>query len=1024
MLRARHQTDPNAAAKYRTNAKAAQEGYYTEDQEMAGWWRGKGAALLGLNGIVQTEDFRRLCFNLHPETGKPLTPRTKAKRRVGTDFTFDAPKSVSLVYEYFRDERILKAFLRAVRETMEEMERDTCTRVRKGGRDEDRKTRVLCWDELPHFTARPVNGEPDPQLHCHCFAFNATFDEVEGCWKAAQLGELWKGLPHYEAAFHSRLSKSLRDLGYEIEKHGKYFEISGISRRLIEKFSNRMKRVKDEAEKRGLTTAAEMDGLAALTREGKMKDKTRSELREIWWQRLTPEDKKAFEGIRTRLMRNPQMASTAKMSPEQVWQFLGRSDITKPPILANQSKIDHRAVAFALEHVFERASVVSEQELVTEALQWGYGEATIEGVWAAVRQFPLLRVESHGETLLTTSEILAEEKRIIREARKGKGIFPPLRAIWQIHDQRLNDQQRDAVMHILHSEDFITGISGKAGTGKTTLLHEAKRGIEDGGQRLFVFAPTTDAARGVLRGEGFDNAETVAKLLCDVELQEEARGAVWWVDEAGLMSCRAMDKLVALATRQGARLILVGDIGQHHAVERGQAFDLLQQFGKMEVANIDEIQRQKGNYKKAVEQIATRNFDGAFSTLEKMGSFQEIENPSLRQQALAAEYVALTACGETAQVTSPTHAECEEVTHAIRHALKEKNIIGEGQKWRALRNLSWTAAERSDPRRYEAGLVAQITQHVDSYALGERLEIVAVNETTVRAKTKTGKIKDIPLSEPEAFNVFKHQAIEVCPGDRIRITANGRTADRHAINNGSFHTVKGFESDGKMVLSNGWRLGTDFAHLDYGYATTSHASQGKTVDWVLVAQSGLLSSSASDANQFYVSVSRGKKGVRIYTDDIAALRENVAYTRERPMAMEIMQPNVSERLGGENDMKQAKPLESVLFDQAKTILAAPPTQEQPEKARLAKHLGKETEMRVEMPVKSAEPKKEPTILPELPKHSPTVTQLGKELDSRKLVGLPEFVKGTSERNRQPKRKPEMQAVPERKIEPIEMEMEM
>lgn len=939
MLRARHSYNPEGATKYHTNAKAAQEGYYTEEQEMAGWWRGKGAALLGLKGVVQAEDFRRLCYNLHPETGQPLTQRTNDKRRVGTDFTFDAPKSVSLVYEYFRDERILKVFLQTVRETMEEMERDVATRVRKGGLDEDRKTSVLCWDELPHFTARPVNGEPDPQLHCHCFAFNATLDEVEGFWKAAQLGEIWKSLPDYETAFHSRLSKALRDLGYEIEKHGKYFEIAGISRQLNDKFSNRLKQIKEEAEQLGMTSPAQMEAISLQTRENKIKDLTRTELRPIWWQRLTPEDREAFEAIRMRLMRNPQMALTAKMSPEQVWNYLGRSEASKQPVLANQSKIDHLAVAFAVEHVFERSSAITEQELVTQALQWGYGEATIEGVRAAVKQFSLLRKEKNGKLYLTTPEVLAEEKRIIMECRRGKGKFPPLRSFWHIHDQRLNQQQQDAVMKTLHSEDFITGISGKAGTGKTTLLHEAKRGIEDGGQRLFVFAPTADAARDVLRKEGFENAETVAKLLSSEILQEEARGAVWWVDEAGLMPCRLMDKLIALAKKQGARLILVGDIGQHHAVERGQAFDLLQQFGKMEVASVDQIQRQKGDYKKAVEQIAVRNFDAAFSTLEKMGSFQEIENLSERQQALAADYVAITANGETAQVTSPTHAECEEVTHAIRNALKEKGVIGEGKKWQALRNLSWTAAEKRDPRHYEVGLVAQIAQHIEGFALGERLEIIEANEKTVRAKTATGKIKNLPLNEPETFQVFKRQAIEICQGDRIRITANGRSADRHAINNSSFHTVKGFDPDGKMILSNGWRLDKNFAHLDYGYATTSHASQGKTVDWVLVAQSGLLSSCASDANQFYVSVSRGRKGVIIYTDDIEALRENVAHTRERPMAMEIMQPNVSERLGTKPEMKVEMPAQHAKVE--------PPAPELSRQVPLAKNLGQEPAINVE-----------------------------------------------------------------------------
>ena len=61
--------------------------------------------------------------NRHPITGEPLTPRTKADRRILYDFTFDAPKSVSLAYELGGDERILDAFRGAVQDTMADMER-------------------------------------------------------------------------------------------------------------------------------------------------------------------------------------------------------------------------------------------------------------------------------------------------------------------------------------------------------------------------------------------------------------------------------------------------------------------------------------------------------------------------------------------------------------------------------------------------------------------------------------------------------------------------------------------------------------------------------------------------------------------------------------------------------------------------------------------------------------------------------------------------------------------------------------
>ena len=74
--------------------------YYLRDaQEIAGEWHGRGAELLGLSGQVDKESYFALCDNLDPKTGEPLTPRTKAQRRVLYDFTFDAPKSVTLAYE-------------------------------------------------------------------------------------------------------------------------------------------------------------------------------------------------------------------------------------------------------------------------------------------------------------------------------------------------------------------------------------------------------------------------------------------------------------------------------------------------------------------------------------------------------------------------------------------------------------------------------------------------------------------------------------------------------------------------------------------------------------------------------------------------------------------------------------------------------------------------------------------------------------------------------------------------------------
>ena len=93
----------------------------------------KGASRLGLAGTVDQFSFERLCDNLHPMTGDPLTVRTRTERRVGYDFTFSVPKSVSLLYAMSGDQDILDAFRAAVDETMREIEAEMKTRVRRGG---------------------------------------------------------------------------------------------------------------------------------------------------------------------------------------------------------------------------------------------------------------------------------------------------------------------------------------------------------------------------------------------------------------------------------------------------------------------------------------------------------------------------------------------------------------------------------------------------------------------------------------------------------------------------------------------------------------------------------------------------------------------------------------------------------------------------------------------------------------------------------------------------------------------------
>ena len=138
MLRINQQHSSAGARSYFSEG-LAREDYYTKD-EILGQWHGLAARQLGLTGDVARDAFHALCDNRNPVTGQNLTARTKEGRRVGWDMNFHVPKSMSLVYNLTRDEKLLEAFRTAVRETMQELEADVRTRVRQGGQNSERIT--------------------------------------------------------------------------------------------------------------------------------------------------------------------------------------------------------------------------------------------------------------------------------------------------------------------------------------------------------------------------------------------------------------------------------------------------------------------------------------------------------------------------------------------------------------------------------------------------------------------------------------------------------------------------------------------------------------------------------------------------------------------------------------------------------------------------------------------------------------------------------------------------------------------
>src|ERR1700722_14860268 len=295
MLRINQQRSSIGAKSY-FNDSLGRDDYYSRDahDEILGRWGGKGADRLGLSGDVTRDAFHSLCDNQNPLTGQKLTCRTRENRSVAYDFTFNAPKSLSVLQALTKDERLLDAFRNSVRDTMQEMEVEVKTRVRKGGVNEERVTGNLVYGEFVHLTSRPVGGVPDPHLHAHCVVFNATYDQVEEKWKAAQFRDLVRDAPYYEAAFHARLSRAVAELGYGVERTKNGWEVAGFSRDTLEKFSQRTSQIERTAKEKGITSAEEKARLGAKTRQKKGESRPYSDLQTEWKGRLSAVERLAL----------------------------------------------------------------------------------------------------------------------------------------------------------------------------------------------------------------------------------------------------------------------------------------------------------------------------------------------------------------------------------------------------------------------------------------------------------------------------------------------------------------------------------------------------------------------------------------------------------------------------------------------------------------------------------------------------------------------------------------------------------
>ncbi|HUI08510.1 MAG TPA: MobF family relaxase [Verrucomicrobiae bacterium] len=867
MFTAKPQKNRTAATTY-FDEHLSHNDYYAQSESQVGHWIGQGGERMGLNpgDSVIRDVFLKLCDNEHPMTGEQLTPQQFRQRRVFFDFQCAPPKSVSILAVTMNDRRIIQAHQEASTLALRELEQFAATRIRKGGiEDRDRVTGNLVGAAFLHTSSRAL----DPQLHTHFVLFNATWDNTEQRWKALQTSAMFDAIHYGTAVYRNELAKRLHQLGYSLRRTSLAFEIEGVSPALIDQFSKRSKErdaaVAREEQRLGRKLSRnEIAHVVHQTRPKKLKGATDNQVRQQQLGEIGFFEKRALRKVVRAANGQPQ---------DSIWRVTPANAI-EHGVTARQ------AIEHAVAHVFERASVAPQHKILEAALVKGCGQLHLLLLKNALAErSELVRVGSE----FSTRDILTKELSLIRTVNAAIDTVAPITNRYEPAPHLGSDQSK-ALAHVLSSPDLFTGFRGLAGTGKSTVLVELNRILDNEGFEALFCAPTA-AAADTLRKDKLESV-TLARLLTDWAMQRtlSARSVIV-LDEAGAVGLDDMVKLFNLAAATGTRVMLSGDTGQHSSVARGDALRILEQYSSYRFSELTTIRRQKpAAFRQVVELAAAKQSDKAFAKLVELGAVTEAatEDGQLYQRAAEA-YLSATKEGRSALLVSPTWAEIEAVTEKVREALKVEGVVSQDeQTFNAFDSCSWTEAQKKNTSQYEPGQRLRFVRKTRTFDRGETVQVVAVVANGLRVRRPDGTEVDfIPAGAAASFDVGVSRELKVAAGDWLLLQAN----HGKEFINGERVQVREI-SGGSIALTDGRVLPGTFNTFTHGYAVTSHSSQSKTVDDVLLVASSR-SFAAVNREQFYVSISRGRKRVHVFTDDAELLARRVTDSHERKAAVEL-----------------------------------------------------------------------------------------------------------------------------------------
>lgn len=922
-----------------SNAGAAlhyfsQDNYYTQDEGLEhSELFGKGADDLGLSGKVDRDAFFDLLNGKvdGQELGKwvrdPETGEKQREHRPGTDMTFSAPKSVSLLAEVFGQREVREAHEAATQKALRYVESElAATRQTEEGKTESVQTGNLVVGMFRHNTSRNL----DPQTHTHAVIMNVTRRD-DGQWRSLSNDEIYKAQRVVGAIYTSELADRLQALGYELRRVDEKgnFEITGISREQIEHFSQRRAEIEASLKARGVdidsATAQQKEDATLRTRAHKTDVDHEALISE--WKARAKEVGIDFDAIQTKA--DAQRAQGGVMRPDKL--------------------TGHQAMEFAAAHLIEREAVVSKNDLMAAAIEHGAGRVSAPDVQQAFQ-----KLEKDGDLVrlpdgnFTTKKMLGSEMWALDQVRAQKGQTPKIMEPEAVAGRivqaerglgfKFSEGQKEAISKVLTSEDRYVAVQGLAGTGKTTMLRSLREMAQDQGYTVRGMAPTGAASKVLARETGIAT-ETVSMFqIKERQLQKDIvfaqqyapdfqrKAEIWVVDESSFLSQRQKAQLDHMAEKAGAKVVYLGDSLQLQGVEAGKPFELAQRNG-METAYMTEISRQKtADMKQAVDiitgrdslqdgqrltQVELNNNARAFAFMDKAGMVREVNgNAGTVVNAVVQDYLRLQVAEREQTIVITAYNEDRKAINAgVREGLKQQGALDTRESsHEILVSKGWTRAMVKEAQYFRDGDVVRFGrdyQQIDARK-GEYARVVTVEAQAGRVvlQKEDGGMLTWEPKKHNKVEVYEADRRELARGDLIRITRN-----EGVFKNGEVAKIAAVAGDrvtlalgqGKEATQHEVDLSRN-KHWDHAYASTVHASQGATQRLAMFhirtpetdnerKQARELERMAKvfGDRSFYVGTTRASHELRIYTNDKRLAAQAVAAKQDKTSAVEVLQ---------------------------------------------------------------------------------------------------------------------------------------